>query len=73
MALVGESGSGKTTVGRCIIQLNQATSGEVWLDDIDLCKANGKQLRAMRRRMQMVFQDPYSSLKSPYEHRRHRR
>ena len=62
LGLVGESGSGKTTVGRCIIQLNQATSGEVWLDDIDLCKANGKQLRAMRRRMQMVFQDPYSSL-----------
>ena len=62
LGLVGESGSGKTTVGRCIIQLNHATSGEVWLDDIDLCKANGKQLRAMRRRMQMVFQDPYSSL-----------
>ena len=62
LGLVGESGSGKTTVGRCIIQLNNATSGEVWLDDIDLCKANGKQLRAMRRRMQMVFQDPYSSL-----------
>ena len=62
LGLVGESGSGKTTVGRCIIQLNTATSGEVWLDDIDLCKANGKQLRAMRRRMQMVFQDPYSSL-----------
>ena len=62
LGLVGESGSGKTTVGRCIIQLNQATSGEVWLDDIDLCQANGKQLRAMRRRMQMVFQDPYSSL-----------
>ena len=62
LGLVGESGSGKTTIGRCIIQLNKATSGEVWLDDIDLCKANGKQLRAMRRRMQMVFQDPYSSL-----------
>ena len=62
LGLVGESGSGKTTVGRCIIQLNQATSGEVWLDDIDLCQANGKQLRTMRRRMQMVFQDPYSSL-----------
>ena len=62
LGLVGESGSGKTTVGRCIIQLNQATSGEVWLDDTDLCKANSKQLRTMRRRMQMVFQDPYSSL-----------
>ena len=62
LGLVGESGSGKTTVGRCIIQLNQATSGEVWLDGVDLRKANAKQLRAMRRRMQMVFQDPYSSL-----------
>ncbi len=62
LGLVGESGSGKTTVGRCIIQLNEPTSGEVWLDGIDLTKAKGKQMRAMRRRMQMVFQDPYSSL-----------
>ena len=62
LGLVGESGSGKTTVGRCIIQLNEPTSGEVWLDGVDLCTASGKQLRAMRRRMQMVFQDPYSSL-----------
>ena len=62
LGLVGESGSGKTTVGRCIIQLNAATSGEVWLDGIELTTAKGKQLRAMRRRMQMVFQDPYSSL-----------
>ncbi len=62
LGLVGESGSGKTTVGRCIIQLNAATSGEVWLDGVELTTAKGKQLRAMRRRMQMVFQDPYSSL-----------
>jgi oligopeptide transport system ATP-binding protein len=62
LGLVGESGSGKTTVGRCIIQLNEPTAGEVWLEGIDLCKANGKQLRNMRSRMQMVFQDPYSSL-----------
>ena len=62
LGLVGESGSGKTTVGRCIIQLNEPTSGEVWLDGIDLCRANTRQLRTMRRRMQMVFQDPYSSL-----------
>ena len=62
LGLVGESGSGKTTVGRCIIQLNEATSGEVWLDGVELCKASGRELRAMRRRMQMVFQDPYSSL-----------
>ncbi|MCY4624685.1 MAG: ATP-binding cassette domain-containing protein [Chloroflexi bacterium] len=62
LGLVGESGSGKTTVGRCIIQLNEPTSGQVWLDGVDLTRAKGKQLRGMRRRMQMVFQDPYSSL-----------
>ncbi len=62
LGLVGESGSGKTTVGRCIIQLNAPTSGEVWLDGVELTTAKGKQMRAMRRRMQMVFQDPYSSL-----------
>ena len=62
LGLVGESGSGKTTVGRCIIQLNQPTSGEVWLDGVDLTRAKGRQMRGMRRRMQMVFQDPYSSL-----------
>ncbi|MDE2801519.1 MAG: ATP-binding cassette domain-containing protein [Chloroflexota bacterium] len=62
LGLVGESGSGKTTVGRCIIQLNEPTSGEVWLDGVELTTAKGRQLRGMRRRMQMVFQDPYSSL-----------
>ena len=62
LGLVGESGSGKTTVGRCIIQLNAPTSPEVWLDGVELTTAKGKQMRAMRRRMQMVFQDPYSSL-----------
>ena len=62
LGLVGESGSGKTTVGRCIIQLNRPTAGEIWLDGVDLCTLKGNKLRAMRRRMQMVFQDPYSSL-----------
>ncbi len=62
LGLVGESGSGKTTVGRCIIQLNEPTAGEVWLDGVELTTAKGRQLRGMRRRMQMVFQDPYSSL-----------
>ncbi len=62
LGLVGESGSGKTTVGRAIIQLNRPTAGEIWLDGVDLCTLKGSKLRAMRRRMQMVFQDPYSSL-----------
>jgi oligopeptide transport system ATP-binding protein len=62
LGLVGESGSGKTTIGRSIIQLNRPTAGEIWLDGVDLCTLKGSKLRAMRRRMQMVFQDPYSSL-----------
>ena len=62
LGLVGESGSGKTTIGRSIIQLNRPTAGEIWLDGVDLCTLEGNKLRAMRRRMQMVFQDPYSSL-----------
>lgn len=62
LGLVGESGSGKTTVGRSIIQLNRPTAGEIWLDGVDLCTLKGNKLRSMRRRMQMVFQDPYSSL-----------
>jgi oligopeptide transport system ATP-binding protein len=62
LGLVGESGSGKTTVGRSILQLNRPTAGEIWFDGVDLCTLKGNKLRAMRRQMQMVFQDPYSSL-----------
>lgn len=62
LGLVGESGSGKTTIGRCILQLRRPTAGEVYFDGHDLTKIKGKDLRRMRRRMQIIFQDPYSSL-----------
>jgi oligopeptide transport system ATP-binding protein len=62
LGLVGESGCGKTTTGRCILQLYKPTSGEVIFGGKDLCKMKGSELRAMRRHMQIIFQDPYSSL-----------
>ncbi|MBF8267360.1 MAG: putative oligopeptide transporter ATP-binding protein [Dehalococcoidia bacterium] len=62
MGLVGESGCGKTTVGRTILQLYRPTSGQVFFEGVDLAKLKEKQLRPIRRRMQMTFQDPYGSL-----------
>jgi oligopeptide transport system ATP-binding protein len=62
LGLVGESGSGKTTIGRTIIQLYRPTSGRVYFKGVDLTELKGKELRRARRDMQMVFQDPYSSL-----------
>ena len=62
LGLVGESGCGKTTVGRCILQLQEATSGSVVFNDVDLVRAKGRQLRRMRRHMQLIFQDPFASL-----------
>jgi len=62
LGLVGESGCGKTTTGRTILQLYPATAGQVTLDGTDLGNLKGKKLRQMRRRMQMIFQDPYASL-----------
>lgn len=62
LGLVGESGSGKTTTGRCILQLDRPTSGKVFFDGQDLTIMNEAQVRPIRRRIQVIFQDPYSSL-----------
>jgi len=62
LGLVGESGCGKSTAGRTILQLYQATEGSVLYDDVDLTKLNKQELLPYRRKMQIIFQDPYSSL-----------
>src|SRR3990167_3700483 len=62
LGLVGESGCGKTTTGRCILQLYRPTAGEIVYEGRDLCKLGSGDIRRMRRRMQMIFQDPYASL-----------
>jgi oligopeptide transport system ATP-binding protein len=62
LGLVGESGCGKTTTGRCILMLERPTTGEIYYDDIDLTRADRATLTKLRQKIQVIFQDPYSSL-----------
>jgi ABC-type oligopeptide transport system ATPase subunit len=62
LAIVGESGSGKSTTGRALLRLHEPTSGAVTFDGVDLLALSAEEMRAMRSRMQIVFQDTYASL-----------
>jgi oligopeptide transport system ATP-binding protein len=62
LGLVGESGCGKTTTGRSLLQLYTPTSGNVYFDGVNLVDLKGEKIRVLRRRIQMIFQDPYASL-----------
>ena len=62
LGIVGESGCGKTTMGRTILKLHQPTGGQIFFEGVDIADYTSKQMRSLRTKMQIVFQDPYSSL-----------
>lgn len=62
LGIVGESGCGKSTMGRCVLRLIEPTDGEVWFEGVNICKLGKSKIRELRKDMQIIFQDPFSSL-----------
>ncbi len=73
LALVGESGCGKSTTARLVLRLIEPSGGIVRFEGVDITDMKGQPLRKLRRRMQIVFQDPFASLKPPHDRGRHSR